>query len=334
METTTSTQQFIEIAGIQEGIAILKNGSYRMIFAVSAVNFSLKSEEEQNSLIFQYQSFLNSLHFPIQIVMRSKKLDLNPYLKKIKDLQAKQTNELIKVQTDDYIDFVSQLINLANIMKKTFYVVVGYDPITIKKPSVLDKLLNHSGPASLKIYSEEFARYKGELTERANTTVSGLGSMGLHCKQLNTEEIIELFYGIYNPEIADKERFSNVEEIDSSFIGDIKEKGQKPAVKIESVEEEAIIDNTGVVEEVQKKETKVREMGAANMAQRQMVATPPASPASPTTAPKPAENIATPPPATPTAATSTFISSDGFGQTPTAPTTGATPPTNNMPPKV
>ena len=115
-----STQQNIKIAGIKDGIVFLDDGGYRFIMSCSTINFALKSEQEQNSLVFQYQSFLNSLHFPIQIVMQSKKLDLTPYLKKVSDLKDKQTNELIKMQATDYIDFVGNLINVANIMKKNF----------------------------------------------------------------------------------------------------------------------------------------------------------------------------------------------------------------------
>ncbi len=269
-----STQQFIDIAGIKEGIIILKNGGYRMIFSISAINFSLKSEEEQNSLIFQYQSFLNSLHFPIQVVMRSKKLDLNPYIRKINEIKEKQTSELVKMQTEDYLDFITQLINMANIMKKTFYVVIPYDPVTVKSPSIIDKLFKKSEPASLKVSSTEFKRYKEELTERANTVANGLGSMGLHCVQLSTEEIIELFYKIYNPEIADKERFSKVEELTSAYVADVKERKDEKNAQSENNKEE-IIDNSGIVEEKNKQELQMKEMAAQNQADRQIAANEP-----------------------------------------------------------
>lgn len=269
----SSTQQFIEIAGVQDGVIVLKNGSYRMIFSVSAMNFSLKSEEEQNSLIFQYQSFLNSLHFPIQIVMRSKRLDLNPYLKKIDEIKNKQENELIRLQTEDYMDFVTELINLSNIMKKTFYVVVGYDPITVKKGSILDKIFPKNEATNLKISDQEFKRYKDEITERANVVATGLGAMSLHCVQLSTEEIIELFYKIYNPEIADKERFTDVDELTSSFIADIHEKKASDTVK-EDAKNEAVIDNSAVVEEQYKKQSQLAEREMAKDAEKQIAGAP------------------------------------------------------------
>lgn len=245
-----------------------------MIFSVSAVNFSLKSEEEQNSLIFQYQSFLNSLHFPIQIVMRSKRLDLNPYIKKVTEAKNKQKSELIKMQTEDYVDFISQLINLANIMKKTFYVVVSYDPVSVKSPSLLNRLFKRSGQtADLRVAAPAFKRYKEELTQRASSIASGLGSMGLHSVQLTTEEIIELFYNIYNPGIADKEKFTNAEELTSSFVADEKERPKgssgEPSEETEGGKEQ-VIDNSGIVEEKHKQETQIKQMTADNEGKRQI----------------------------------------------------------------
>lgn len=304
-----STQQFIEIAAIQEGVVILKNGSYRLILSASAINFSLKSEEEQNALIFQYQSFLNSLHFPIQVVIQSKRLDLEPYLKKITAVKDKQTNELLRLQTEDYIQYVTELIEMANIMKKTFYVVVPYDPINLKKATILDKLFNKGNEMSVRISDTEFKRYKDELMQRANITASGLGSMGLHCVQLTTEEIIELYYKIYNPEVADKERISDADTLTSNVIEHGKGTG-KENTNQDALENEAVIDNSGLVEEKRKQEVQMREREATEKATGQ----PAAANAQPTakndqpaaaSAPEPAPaveapaNTATPPPAAP-----------------------------------
>lgn len=278
----SSTQQFIDIAGIQEGVVILKNGGYRMIFSVSAINFSLKSEEEQNSLIFQYQSFLNSLHFPVQIVMRSKRLDLNPYIKKVIAAKDKQQSELIKMQTEDYVDFISQLINLANIMKKTFYVVVSYDPVSVKSPSVINRLFKKSEASDLRIAAPEFKKYRTELAQRASSIASGLGSMGLHSVQLTTEEIIELFYNIYNPGIADKEKFTNAEELTSSFVADEKERPKNAEEQVnglgEKDEKEEVIDNSGIVEEKYKQEAQIKQMTADNEGERQIATKGPQTP--------------------------------------------------------
>lgn len=271
MNNTSSTQQFIDIAGIREGIIILKNGGYRLILSTSAVNFSLKSEQEQNSLVFQYQSFLNSLHFPIQIVIQSKKLDLNQYLKKLNTAKEKQKNELLRLQMEDYSEFVSQLINVANIMKKNFYVVVSYDPINISGGSIIDKIFKKNAPANIKISDVEFKRHKDELVERANVLASGLGSMGIRCVQLNTEEIIELFYKIYNPEMADKERFEDVESIDSSVVIDKREAGMVKSESKSPDKEEVLIDNGSLVEEQQKVKTDINNRENSKDAEKQIV---------------------------------------------------------------
>ena len=328
---TSSTQQFIDIAGIQEGVVILKNGGYRIIFSVSAVNFSLKSEEEQNSLIFSYQSFLNSLHFPLQIIMRSKRLDLNPYIKKINAAKDKQTSELIKMQTEDYVDFISQLINLANIMKKTFYVVVPYDPVSVQGPSILGKFFKKSAETTdLKVAAPTFKRYKDELTERANTIASGLGSMGLHCVQLTTEEIIELFYGIYNPGVADKERFTNAEDLTSSFVADQKEKPEDTEEESKKAEkkEEEVIDNSGIVEEQHKQEVQMKQMAADNEGERQIVSKEQAE------TPKPVETVPAPlkTPPIPATAPTNNINNDLRPSAPPAPPTTPTPPATPPPP--
>jgi hypothetical protein len=349
MPQVSSTQQFVDIAGIREGIIVLKNGAYRLILSTSAVNFSLKSEQEQNSLVFQYQSFLNSLHFPIQIVIQSKKLDLNQYLKKLTAAKEKQQNELLRLQMEDYSEFVSQLINVANIMKKNFYVVVSYDPISITGGSVIDKLFKKSSPTNLKISDQDFKRYKDELVERANVVASGLGSMGIRCVQLNTEEIIELFYKIYNPEMADKERFEEVGDITSSVVINKNEAGLvKPTPKI-SEEEVSLIDNGTIVEEQQKSQIEMSERENSKEAEKQIVeagakeetATKPvvnnnqnpAAATNPTTAPAGQPAAQNPAAATnPTSQTAVPNVPPATTPTNTTATNNNVPPTENIPP--
>lgn len=270
----SSTQENVPIAGVKDGVVILKDGQYRMIFEISAVNFSLKSEEEQNSLVLQYQSFLNSIHFPIEITIRSKRLDLAPYISKIKKLNEKQNNELLKIQTTDYIDFVGQLINLANIMKKTFYVSIGYQPLNVGQGTVLDKLFKRKKDvsASLKISDEEFGHNAKELRSRGQNVAQGLGGIGLHCKQLNTEEVIELFYGIYNPEIAGKERLTEAGNVSSEYVTSSKPKdttNNVPAAKENAAAgETSTIDNSDLVQEQEKKRAQEKAFENQSTAQR------------------------------------------------------------------
>jgi len=255
MNSGASTQENVPIAGIKDGIVILKTGQYRIILEVAAVNFSLKSEEEQNSLVMQYQGFINSLHFPIQIVVRSNKLDLSPYINRIKKIATEQKNDLIKMQTEDYADFVGQLINLANIMKKSFYVIVGYDPMNLSQGTFLDKILKRDQyVGKLKISEDEFEHNSKELRSRAQTIAGGLGGLGLHCEQVSTKELIELFYGIYNPEIAGKERLNDTGEIGSSYVTQLKPAGvaEKEEAKPAEQDEATKIDNREIVQQTVK----------------------------------------------------------------------------------
>jgi hypothetical protein len=247
-----STQENLEIAGIEDGMVILRDGSYRLVFEVTAINFGLKSEREQNSIIFQFQGFLNSLHFPIQVLIQSRKLDLTPYLAKLKKRADGQINELLKIQTLDYADFISELINMANIMKKRFYVVIGWENIELQKLSIVDKLLNRGNSVSLlKISEKEFKTRSSELRERASVIASGLGSIGLHCKQLATKELIELYYNFYNPGIADKERLGDLENLQASVVSS-DNKGFSVEKPHNTAEETPVIDNTNYVREQDK----------------------------------------------------------------------------------
>jgi len=248
VKKTATTQHNIPIAGMRDGIMVLNDGQYRIVMEVSATNFALKSEQEQNSLIFQYQSFLNSLHFPIEIVIQSKRLDLAPYVANIKKLAKNQDNELLRIQTIDYADFIGQLIEIANIMKKRFYVVVGYQPLNMNV-GIFDKIFSKGDKIStLKIPEEEFENYAKKIRQRATNVAQGLGSMGLHCKQLSTQEMIEEFYLVYNPNVADKERLTDINAISSSMIS--REKGGEDVSKTQS---EETIDNTEQVKAEQEK---------------------------------------------------------------------------------
>lgn len=263
-----STQENLEIAGIEDGIVILRDGSYRLVFEVTAVNFGLKSEREQNSIIFQFQGFLNSLHFPVQILIQSRKLDLTPYLTRLKKRAEGQTNELLKMQTLDYTDFIAELINMANIMKKRFYVVIGWENVELQKLSFVDKLLNRGNSVSLlKISEQEFKTRSTDLRERGNTVASGLGSIGLHCKQLTTKELIELYYNFYNPGIADKERLGDLENLQADIVS-----GNTQEFNVEkphnTADETPVIDNTNYVREQDKAKRRAEAVEKAESGQQ------------------------------------------------------------------
>ena len=229
----SSTQEHLRFAEIRDSLIITKVGELRAVLLASSINFALKSEQEQNAIIFAYQNFLNSLNFPLQIVMQSKKLDLSKYLAKLQEVSNSQTNELLRLQTVDYIDFIKRLINIANIMDKKFYVVVPYlPPPKIQAPTKILKKPTEASPIQITI--EEFSMYKKELTQRIQVIQSGLGSIGLRSAQLNTQQIIELLYGIYNPEEASKEKLIEYENLITPLVEseiekpEPKEKNEQP----------------------------------------------------------------------------------------------------------
>ncbi len=193
-----STQKYLDISEIKENTIVLKDGSLRGILAISSTNFSLKSEDEQNAIISGYQSYLNSLDFPIQILIHSRVLDINGYLERLRGLMAGQTNELLRIQMSEYIEYIQKLVEYASIMSKSFYVVVPYSatPVNETWGSKLSRIFNPAG--TIATSQESFERAKVKLDERVNHVAGGLGSMGLRALVLNTEELIELIYASYN----------------------------------------------------------------------------------------------------------------------------------------
>lgn len=221
--TLASTQEHMDIAEIKEGIVILKNGSMRMVMLASSINFALKSEEEQNAIVMQYQSFLNSLVFPIQIVMQSRRIDLDRYLTTLSDRLSRETNELIQIQTRDYIEFVRRLITIANIMDKKFYIVVPFSPPNMQRRGLFDKIFNPTKITRPHLGEVEFKAYKEEIAQRANVIISGLATIGVHIAALTTQQIVELYYSTYNAEESTKERLAEVGSLDEPMIGKAKE---------------------------------------------------------------------------------------------------------------
>lgn len=205
-----ATQLHLRIAEIRDDAVVLKNGGLRAVLKVSSMNFNLKSEEEQNAIIYSYQSFLNSLEFPVQIVIRSRKLDLDVYIEKLKGIAEKQTNTLLQRQTKEYIEYIQRLIEYADIMEKEFYVVIPQDPGRTVGQNFVEKFWGRMHPedsigAIIKRH-QEFDQLKKNLNQRATTITSGLENCGLKVSQLPTAELVALFYQIYNPITARNEK--------------------------------------------------------------------------------------------------------------------------------
>ena len=195
-----STQQFLEIKEIKEGVIILKNNALRGVMIVSSLNFALKSSEEQEAIIYQFQNFLNSLDFPCQILVHSRRLNITGYLDGLEELEKKQKNDLLKVQTAEYQKFVEDLVKGGIIMTKNFYIIVPYSVWETKEVTTVKKLKKVAVPSLTK---EEFQRSKNQLWQRMEFLGLGLRRCGLTAIPLTTPELIELFWSLYHPQQAE-----------------------------------------------------------------------------------------------------------------------------------
>ena len=195
-----TTQELLEIDQIREGVILLKNKSLRGVLMVSSLNFALKSEEEQNATIYQFQSFLNSLDFPCQIVVQSRRLNITGYIEKLKDLEKNQENELLKIQTTSYREFIESMIKEGVIMTKNFFVVVPFTLFEVQGTSPSAFVKKPGVPA---LTEDEFQRCKTQLWQRMEFLAMGLRRCGLQAIPLTTPELIELFWGLYHPQEAE-----------------------------------------------------------------------------------------------------------------------------------
>ena len=210
--TGASSQKYLDIAEIRDDVVIMKDGSLRAVLLVSSINFSLKSEEEQNAIISGYANFLNSLEFPMQIIIQSRPINIDNYLASLKQVQTEQTNELLKMQITDYMEYISELVKMGEIMTKRFYVVVSYSPLSSGKKGFFDQLSNVFKLSSkIQLSVKKFEKYKEELSTRLNQTASALGSMGIDSAPIDTKGLIELYYNSYNPQLSEEQKVSEMD---------------------------------------------------------------------------------------------------------------------------
>lgn len=227
-----STQAYLPIQEVKDGVVVLKDGSLRAVLMTSAVNFALKSAGEQDAIIYAYQRFLNSLNFPIQILVQSRRLDLDFYLDKLSKRAEAQEVELVKLQILEYSEFIKRLISVTNIMDKRFFVVVPFFPAASEQVGKGVSKLFATGPdqTNVKIPEAEFQKNKVQLMQRVEALASGLGGVGLRAATLNSEELVELFYSIYNPSTSTKQRLVNVDELTAASIGRAQSPSSTPDV--------------------------------------------------------------------------------------------------------
>ncbi len=194
-----SAQDFLEFDQIRDNVIILKNKGLRMILMVSSLNFALRSEEEQNTIIYQFQDFLNSLDFSCQILVQSRKLNITGYLNEINNLKERETNELLQMQIEEYGKFIEQITGSGVIMQKTFYVIVPFSINKIQTVDIKKGLLKTTS-----LTEEIFRRAKIQLLQRAEFVSLGLKNCGLQAVPLKNIEIIELFWALYHQSEAEQ----------------------------------------------------------------------------------------------------------------------------------
>ncbi|MBU2052630.1 MAG: conjugal transfer protein TraC [Nanoarchaeota archaeon] len=211
---SVSTQQYLDIAEIKEDTIVMKDGTLRAVLLVSSINFALKSEDEQNAIISGYVSFLNNIDSPLQIVVQSRELNIDGYISQLKKMEKEQVNELLKIQTAEYIQYVGELISMGKIMNKRFFVSILFNPISDKHKNFFSSLWEAFKPATLiKMKEKRFIQFKTEIDRRADDTIGGLGSIGLNAVRLDTQSLIELFYNTYNPVVSKNEKLVNIDEL-------------------------------------------------------------------------------------------------------------------------
>lgn len=213
-DKTPSTQRYLPFAEIRDNLVIMRDGTLRAVILVSSLNFALKSEDEQKGTVQAYVSFLNTIDFPLQIVVQSRKLNIEKYLNKLELLARQQDNELLRKQTLSYRMFVKRLVEEADIMDKKFYVVVQYSPISNKKKSFWSRARDVlSTSNAVRLNQKQFQQYVEQLERRIAVVISGLRSMSLETQVLDTAALIEMYYNTYNPVTKQRQRIEDMDKL-------------------------------------------------------------------------------------------------------------------------
>jgi hypothetical protein len=229
-----STQESLQISQIRDGMLIMKDGSFRAVVACESINFDLMSATEKDGVEYSYQNFLNSLYFATQILIRSQRVDIGPYLQRLADIRRGQDNMLLNVLMDDYMQFIDILSQEANIMDKSFYIVIQYASIESIENAVqqskgfFKKLFNSGGsePVVTRIDRATYDKAVTEVNNRIDLVVNGLFQMGVHSVRLSTKELSTLFYNFYNPDTAVHEPLGDFSKITNLYV--TKGEGEPP----------------------------------------------------------------------------------------------------------
>lgn len=220
-----STQNTLLLSELRDSMVIMADGSFRAVIACKSINFDLMSSREREGVEYSYQNFLNALYFPIQIFIRSQRVDIGPYLDRLEELRRGQDNMLLNVLMDDYISFIDALAQEANIMDKSFFVVVPYFPagdlnnIKDQGKGLFDKMFGGAKSTTItKIDKVTYEKAKDEIKNRVDSVISGLMQVGVQAVQLNTKQLGELYYNVYNPDTAVREPLGDFDALATTYV--------------------------------------------------------------------------------------------------------------------
>jgi type IV secretory pathway VirB4 component len=193
-----ATQNFVPIKDIRENVVIKRDGEMLMVVLASSVNFALKSYDEQRAILMQFQNFLNTLDFSLQIYVQSRKLNIEPYIGILNGLESKQDNDLMRIQLNEYINFITTFTNEYDVMSKSFFVIIPYSPTKLNLTKGISKFFGGSQGAASNT-EQQFEEHRLQLEQRAAMVVQGLAGVGVRTMTLQKDALVELFYHLYNP---------------------------------------------------------------------------------------------------------------------------------------
>ena len=223
-ENPTSTQASLIISELRDSMVIMKDGSFRAVVACKSINFDLMSDAEREAVEYSYQNFLNSLNFTIQILVRSQRVDIGPYLDRLTDLRRNNDNMLLGILMDDYIDFIDELSQEANIMDKSFFIVIPYytsseaEKAVTQTKNFFKSLSRAKGPVVTRIDRATYDKAVTEINNRVEAVISGLFQIGIHSVRLNTKELGQLYYNFNNPDTAVREPLGDFNKLAHLYV--------------------------------------------------------------------------------------------------------------------
>ncbi len=218
-----STQNTLMLSEIRDNMVIMADGSFRAVVACKSINFDLMSASEREGIEYSYQNFLNALNHPVQILVRSQRIDIGPYIDRLAEIRRNQDNMLLNVLMDDYINYIDTLSQEANIMDKSFFIAIPYYPqgdvsgVIEQSKGFFGKIFAKSKNTITKIDTITYETAKTEIKNRVDGVMAGLFQLSIQSVQLNTKELGEMFYNFYNPDTAVREPLGNFENVTAIY---------------------------------------------------------------------------------------------------------------------